>query len=58
MNFLSNVLKLKVRPSCCHYTNKFCKNNAWDIPRKSLPNCNNRKCPMEDAILGESEYTY
>ena len=32
---------------------KFCKNNAWDIPRKSLPNCNNRKCPMEDAILGK-----
>ena len=32
---------------------KFCKNNAWDIPRSHLPNCNNRKCPMEDAILGK-----
>ena len=33
---------------------KFCKNNAWDIPRAHLPNCNSLKCPLEDAILGKN----
>jgi len=30
---------------------RFCKNNAWDIPRSMVPNCTNTRCPVEDAIL-------
>lgn len=28
-----------------------CKDNHWDIPRYSIPNCNRTKCPIEDVIL-------
>ena len=29
----------------------FCTNNNWDIRRHLIPNCDSRKCPIEDVIL-------
>ena len=43
-------------PDVCHLLEPldkfdFCKNNNWDIRRHTIPNCNSRSCPIEDAIL-------